>query len=201
MRGRLLAPASSLGLAKQTVAAHLRHFLSKLEESEAGWKRGKPRRWWASAQDAGRSQPAMLQRPPCLEPTLQRLQRLVPTTVAVTPPEVGNRLTGYRSSSSHNAIAPTCHASRVGSWPSSATAWRTSRVASAPVSPLIPRNHAAVLIAPASAATSARSASASTANSCASIRARSATSSATVSPTTTDSSGSRNPLYARETHR
>lgn len=34
-KGRLLAPAFPLGLAKQTVAAHLRHFLSKVEESEA----------------------------------------------------------------------------------------------------------------------------------------------------------------------
>ncbi|MQB01343.1 MAG: hypothetical protein GEU78_13795 [Actinobacteria bacterium] len=32
-KGRLLAPTFPLGLAKQTIAAHLRHFLSKLEES------------------------------------------------------------------------------------------------------------------------------------------------------------------------
>ena len=31
-RGRLLAPFFPLGLAKRTVAAHLRHFLSKVEE-------------------------------------------------------------------------------------------------------------------------------------------------------------------------
>lgn len=35
-KGKLLAPAFPLGLAKRTVAAHLRHFLSKLEESESG---------------------------------------------------------------------------------------------------------------------------------------------------------------------
>ena len=32
LKGRLLAPAFPLGLAKRTVADHLRHFLSKLEE-------------------------------------------------------------------------------------------------------------------------------------------------------------------------
>lgn len=36
LKGRLLAPAFPLGLAKRTVAAHLRHFLSRLEESESG---------------------------------------------------------------------------------------------------------------------------------------------------------------------
>ena len=35
-KGRLLAPTFPLGLAKQSVAAHLRHFLSKVEEGEAG---------------------------------------------------------------------------------------------------------------------------------------------------------------------
>jgi hypothetical protein len=35
-KGRLLTPVFPLGLAKQTVAAHLRHFLSKVEEAEAG---------------------------------------------------------------------------------------------------------------------------------------------------------------------
>lgn len=35
-KGNLLAPAFPLGLAKRTVAAHLRHFLSKLEEPESG---------------------------------------------------------------------------------------------------------------------------------------------------------------------
>ena len=34
-KGKLLAPVFPLGLAKSTVAAHLRHFLSKVEESEA----------------------------------------------------------------------------------------------------------------------------------------------------------------------
>jgi hypothetical protein len=34
-RGRLLAPFFPLGLAKRTVADHLRHFLSKLEEQES----------------------------------------------------------------------------------------------------------------------------------------------------------------------
>ena len=35
-RGRLLAPFFPLGLAKQTVAGHLRHFLNKVEESRSG---------------------------------------------------------------------------------------------------------------------------------------------------------------------
>ena len=35
-KGRLLTPVFPLGLAKSTVAAHLRHFLSKLEESDDG---------------------------------------------------------------------------------------------------------------------------------------------------------------------
>ena len=35
-KGRLLAPTFPLGLAKQTVAAHLRHFLSKVEDAETG---------------------------------------------------------------------------------------------------------------------------------------------------------------------
>ena len=35
-KGRLLTPVFPLGLAKSTVAAHLRHFLSKVEESDAG---------------------------------------------------------------------------------------------------------------------------------------------------------------------
>ena len=35
-KGRLLTPVFPLGLAKSTVAAHLRHFLSKVEESVAG---------------------------------------------------------------------------------------------------------------------------------------------------------------------
>jgi hypothetical protein len=35
-KGRLLTPVFPLGLAKSTVAEHLRHFLSKVEESEAG---------------------------------------------------------------------------------------------------------------------------------------------------------------------
>jgi hypothetical protein len=35
-KGRLLTPTFPLGLAKQTVAAHLRHFLSKVESAEAG---------------------------------------------------------------------------------------------------------------------------------------------------------------------
>ena len=35
-KGRLLAPAFPLGLAKQTVAAQLRHFLSKVEDAETG---------------------------------------------------------------------------------------------------------------------------------------------------------------------
>jgi hypothetical protein len=34
-RGRLITPLFPLGLAKQNVADHLRHFLTKLEESEA----------------------------------------------------------------------------------------------------------------------------------------------------------------------
>lgn len=34
-KGRLLAPVFPLGLAKRTVAEHLRHFLSKVEEQEA----------------------------------------------------------------------------------------------------------------------------------------------------------------------
>ncbi len=34
LKGRLLAPAFPLGLAKRTVADHLRHFLSKVEEQE-----------------------------------------------------------------------------------------------------------------------------------------------------------------------
>jgi hypothetical protein len=34
-KGRLLAPVFPLGLAKRTVADHLRHFLSKLEERES----------------------------------------------------------------------------------------------------------------------------------------------------------------------
>ena len=36
VKGRLLAPAFTLGLAKRTVAAHLRHFLSKVEDFEGG---------------------------------------------------------------------------------------------------------------------------------------------------------------------
>lgn len=36
LKGRLLTPLFPLGLARQTVAAHLRHFLSTLEESESG---------------------------------------------------------------------------------------------------------------------------------------------------------------------
>jgi hypothetical protein len=35
LKGRLLAPAFPLGLAKRTVADHLRHFLSKVEEEES----------------------------------------------------------------------------------------------------------------------------------------------------------------------
>jgi hypothetical protein len=35
-KGRLLAPTFPLGLAKQTVAAHLRHFLSRAEDAETG---------------------------------------------------------------------------------------------------------------------------------------------------------------------
>ena len=35
-KGRLLTPVFPLGLAKSTVAAHVRHFLSKVEDSEAG---------------------------------------------------------------------------------------------------------------------------------------------------------------------
>jgi len=34
-KGRLLTPVFPLGLARQTVAEHLRHFLAKLEEEEA----------------------------------------------------------------------------------------------------------------------------------------------------------------------
>jgi len=34
IRGRLLTPLFPLGLAKQNVADHLRHFLTKIEESE-----------------------------------------------------------------------------------------------------------------------------------------------------------------------
>ena len=34
-KGRLLAPTFPLGLAKHSVAAHVRHFLSKVEEAEA----------------------------------------------------------------------------------------------------------------------------------------------------------------------
>ena len=34
-KGRLLAPAVPLGLAKRTVADHLRHFLSKVEQQES----------------------------------------------------------------------------------------------------------------------------------------------------------------------
>jgi hypothetical protein len=36
VKGRLLTPVFPLGLAKQTVAQHLRHFLSQLEDSQAG---------------------------------------------------------------------------------------------------------------------------------------------------------------------
>jgi len=36
VKGRLLAPAFPLGLAKRTVAEHLRHFLSEVEEQESG---------------------------------------------------------------------------------------------------------------------------------------------------------------------
>jgi hypothetical protein len=36
VRGRLLAPVFLLGLAKRTVAEHLRHFLSVVEEQESG---------------------------------------------------------------------------------------------------------------------------------------------------------------------
>lgn len=36
LKGILLAPAFPLGLAKQSVAAHLRHFLAELENPEAG---------------------------------------------------------------------------------------------------------------------------------------------------------------------
>ena len=36
IKGRLLTPVFPLGLARQTVAAHLRHFLSTVEEIEAG---------------------------------------------------------------------------------------------------------------------------------------------------------------------
>ena len=35
-KGRLLAPVFPLGLAKRTVADHLRHFLSKVEQQESG---------------------------------------------------------------------------------------------------------------------------------------------------------------------
>jgi hypothetical protein len=35
-KGRLLAPVFPLGLAKRTVADHLRHFLSTLEEQDSG---------------------------------------------------------------------------------------------------------------------------------------------------------------------
>jgi hypothetical protein len=35
-KGRVLTPVFPLGLAKQTVAEHLRHFLSKVEEAESG---------------------------------------------------------------------------------------------------------------------------------------------------------------------
>jgi hypothetical protein len=35
-KGRLLTPVFPLGLAKQTVAAHLRHFLSTIEKLDAG---------------------------------------------------------------------------------------------------------------------------------------------------------------------
>jgi hypothetical protein len=35
-KGRLLAPVFPLGLAKRTVADHLRHFLSMVEEQESG---------------------------------------------------------------------------------------------------------------------------------------------------------------------
>jgi hypothetical protein len=35
-KGRLLTPVFPLGLAKQTVAAHLRHFLSTIEKSDDG---------------------------------------------------------------------------------------------------------------------------------------------------------------------
>lgn len=35
LKGRLLAPTFPLGLAKQSVAAHVRHFLTKVEEAEA----------------------------------------------------------------------------------------------------------------------------------------------------------------------
>ena len=35
-KGRLLAPFFPLGLAKQSVAAHLRHFLSQVEQQEPG---------------------------------------------------------------------------------------------------------------------------------------------------------------------
>jgi hypothetical protein len=36
LKGRLLAPVFPLGLAKRTVADHLRHFLSKIEQQESG---------------------------------------------------------------------------------------------------------------------------------------------------------------------
>ncbi len=35
-KGRLLTPFFPLGLAKRTVADHLRHFLSKVEEQDSG---------------------------------------------------------------------------------------------------------------------------------------------------------------------
>ena len=35
LRGRMLAPVFPLGLARRTVADHLRHFLSKIEEQES----------------------------------------------------------------------------------------------------------------------------------------------------------------------
>lgn len=35
-KGRLIAPVFPLGLAKQTVAAHLRHFLAQVEQRQAG---------------------------------------------------------------------------------------------------------------------------------------------------------------------
>ena len=36
LKGRLLTPVFPLGLAKQTVGEHLRHFLAKVEETESG---------------------------------------------------------------------------------------------------------------------------------------------------------------------
>ncbi len=79
IKGRLLTPVFPLGLAKQTVAAHLRHFLSKVEELDAGHPGGPlstldgRRLWWlvvAASDPAG-----ALEQEPCRRQQDRRDQR------------------------------------------------------------------------------------------------------------------------------